>query len=106
MDHNQNHSSLKDGKRFLKLRFILVKVNSSNSPSEFVDPKFYPPKYDTYEIEYFHGYNRGDAKFLNVVPGEYILKIKPEKVDQSTRFIVNYACNSPLNMQLIKPSKK
>lgn len=74
---NMNNSSLKDGKRFLKLKFILVKVNNSNSPSEFTDPKFYPPKYDTYEIEYFHGYNRGDAKFLNVVPGTYILKIKP-----------------------------
>lgn len=41
---------MKEAKRYLKLRFILVKVNSSSSPSSETDPKFNPPKYDAYEI--------------------------------------------------------
>jgi hypothetical protein len=39
-----------DGKRYLKLRFILVKENNQNSPTTFNDPKYFPPKFDTYEI--------------------------------------------------------
>ncbi len=95
-----------DGLRYLKLRFILVKENSQNSPTTFDDPKYFPPRYDTYEIEYFHGYNRGDAKFLNVVRGSYILKIKPESVNRKSFFVVNYASNSLITMKEFFPDKK
>lgn len=58
-----------------------------------------------YEIEYLHGYNRGDARFENIVPGTYYLRIKPEKVDRATKFVVNYASNSRFSMQEVNLSK-
>lgn len=40
------------------------------------EPEYNAPKYDVYEIEYLHGYNRGDARFENIVAGTYYLRIK------------------------------
>lgn len=61
----------------MKVRFALVKENDQNSPSTFTEPEYLPPLYDTYEIENLQGYNKGDARFLKVVKGNYVLKIKP-----------------------------
>lgn len=68
---------MSDGLRYLKIKYLLVKVNNTFSPSTFSEPDYQPLPYDTYEIEYSQGYNRGDARFLSTVRGTYILKIKP-----------------------------
>ena len=67
--------------------------------------KWNPPKYELYEIEYLQGYNRGDARFENIIPGRYILKIKTESINRPSKFVVNYACNSKVVMHEIYPSK-
>lgn len=67
-------------------------------PSIYAEPEYEPPHYDTYEIEYYHGYNHGDAKFLNLVKGTYILKIKPEPYNKTTKFVINYATNLSIKM--------
>jgi hypothetical protein len=46
-----------------------------------MDPDYTTPRYDVYDIEYLHGYNRGDARFLNIAPGDYYLRIKVEKYE-------------------------
>lgn len=92
--------------RYLRCRFILVKENNAGSPSIFSEPDYNPPAYDTYEIEYLKGYNRGDARFLNVVKGTYILKIKPEQTNRVSHFVVNYASDSYIEMKEYFPEKK
>jgi hypothetical protein len=47
----------------MKVKFILVKDAKTGKGSIFNDPDYNDPEYDTYEIEYLHGYNRGDARF-------------------------------------------
>lgn len=92
--------------RFLKCRYILVKENDATSPTTFSELNYKPPHFDTYEIENYHGYNNGDAKFLNLVKGHYILKIKPEAYGKTSQFVVNYASNLPIRMSEYFPDKK
>lgn len=44
--------------------------------------KFGNLKYDCYEVDYKKGYNRGDAHFIKIIPGKYILRIKSETVNK------------------------
>jgi hypothetical protein len=39
-----------DGKRYLKVKFILVKDNSTGGGSTRSDPEYNTPQYDVYEI--------------------------------------------------------
>lgn len=105
VEYGENYG-YNDGLRFLKCKYILVKENDGSSPSLNNEPNYAPPHYDTYEIEYYHGYNRGDAKFLNLAKGHYILKIKPEAHSKTTYFVVNYASNLPIKMTEYFPDKK
>ena len=79
--------------------------NTGQGPMD-VSPDYNAPLYDVYEIEYLHGYNRGDARFENIVPGTYYLRIKVETVDRPTRFVVNYASNSRFSMEEVNLEKK
>lgn len=60
--YTNSTSNLSDGKRYLKVKFILVKDNSVQG-SHQIEPDYNAPPYDVYEIEYLQGYNRGDARF-------------------------------------------
>ncbi len=71
-----SYGGTSDGSRYLKVKFVLVKDNSTGRGSVMAEPEYNPPKYDVYEIEYLHGYNRGDARFENIVTGTYYLRIK------------------------------
>lgn len=62
-NENRNFGRVDDGKRFLKVKFILVKDNSTGRGSIQTVQDYNAPRYDVYEIEYLHGYNRGDARF-------------------------------------------
>lgn len=84
-----------------------MKDNSTGSSSTRLDPDYNPPQYDVYEIEYLHGYNRGDARFENIVPGIYYLRIKTEKYpDGESKFVVNYSSNSRITMEEVNLSKQ
>ncbi len=84
-----------------------MKDNSTGAGSIRIDPVYNPPQYDVYEIEYLHGYNRGDARFENIVPGTYYLRIKPEKYpDGESKFVVNYSSNSQITMEEVNLSKQ
>lgn len=57
----------------------MVKDNSvsDTTPEQLAYEKDYNRlHYETYEIEYLKGYNNGDAHFLKVVKGKYILRLK------------------------------
>lgn len=95
-----------DGKRFLKVKFILVKDNSTGRGSTRSDPEYNAPQYDVYQIEYLHGYNRGDARFQNIMAGTYYLRIKTQKVDKSVNFVVNYSSNNKVTMQQVQLTKQ
>jgi hypothetical protein len=103
---NNSFGRVDDGKRYLKVKFILVKDNTTGRGSTQVEPEYNAPRYDVYEIEYLHGYNRGDARFENIVPGVYYLRIKTEKVDRPSRFVVNYSCNSKVVMEEVNLTKQ
>ena len=65
--------------RYLRCKYILMKDNSSaqNMKNQLnFDNDYNPLEYETYEIEYLKGYNAGDAHFLAVEAGRYILRIK------------------------------
>lgn len=104
-EENRNQG-IQDGLRFLKVRFILVKENDERSPSTMSEPDYLPPLFDTYEIEHLQGYNRGDARFLKVVRGNYVLKIKPEPTNKISNFVINYASDSAINIQEYFPEKR
>ena len=89
-----------DHQRYLKVKFLLAKELGANEETKEDTWKDYKkPKYELYDIEYLKGYNRGDAKFINIVPGRYIFKIKTEAVDKPSNFIINYCCNSNVEMK-------
>jgi hypothetical protein len=96
-----------DGNRYLKVKYILVKDNETGQGriSYKSSPEYATPRYDIYDIEYLHGYNRGDARFEEIVPGDYYFRIKVEKHDSPIRFVINYACNSKIEMTEVKPTK-
>ena len=65
------------GKRYLKVKFMLAKEIDSHEEARGDNWKdFDPPQWEAYEVEYFHGYNRGDARFVDIAPGRYVLRIK------------------------------
>jgi hypothetical protein len=49
----------------MKVKFILVRDTQTGSKDAIrnLDPEYNSPRFDVYEIEYLHGYNRGDARF-------------------------------------------
>ena len=88
-----------DGRRYLKVKFILVRDTTTGVSSTKTEAGYNAPRYDVYEIDYLHGYNRGDARFENIVPGTYYLRIKTEKIDRPSQFVVNYASNNKIIME-------
>ena len=58
-----------------------------------------PLDYDCYEIEYQKGYNKGEAHFLNLEKGWYLLRIKPERSEVVTRFVFNYTTSRPIQVR-------
>ena len=73
---------------------MLVKENNSSggtTPQQVSYEKEYNRlNYETYEIEYLKGYNNGDAHFLNVVKGKYILRFKSEVIPRESHYVINY----------------
>lgn len=47
---NKSFGMVDDGKRYLKVKFILVKDNSTGGGSTRSDPEYNTPQYDVYEI--------------------------------------------------------
>ena len=58
--------------------------------------------YDCYEIEFQKGYNKGEAHFLNLEKGWYILRIKPEIADIPTHYVFNYTTSKPIRVHEIE----
>lgn len=59
-------------------------------------------------MEYLHGYNRGDARFVELIPGRYILKIKPEhqKLQPISSFVLHYSSNVRFDLKEVSLQKK
>ena len=71
------------------------------------EQKYAIPKYSVYEIDYTKGYNKGDAYFVNIEPGRYILKLKSERTSEDpASYVVNYCSNSNIKMREVILSKK
>lgn len=93
--------------RYLKVKFLLAKELEFNETTQDKNwAEYNPPKYELYEVEYLHGYNRGDARFEDIVPGHYILRIKPETTHTTSTFVVNYASNNFVEMREADLSKR
>ena len=58
-----------------------------------------PLDYDCYEIEFQKGYNKGEAHFLNLEKGWYLLRIKPERSDTVTKYVFNYTTSRPIQVR-------
>ena len=52
-----------------------IHINNSNIYTSNAN-KYKQPRFTVYEIDYSHGYNKGDAHFLNLERGKYYLRIK------------------------------
>lgn len=102
-------SSIGSNERFLKNKYMLVYDNFSSKRNyqyeKEEDRQYAVPRYSIYEIEYARGYNRGDAAFVNIIPGRYILKIKSEKWNKAASYAVNYSSNSNFLMKEVTMSK-
>ena len=101
---------LGDDTRFSKIKYLLAYDNNSNDTLyEYPHPedrKFEIPRYTAYEVEYSHGYNNGDAHFENIIPGNYILKIKAEPNEYDTQLCLNYCSDSNLVMEEVTLPKE
>lgn len=56
----KQENAFNDSRRYLRCHFILVKLKNKDEQKY---EEYHPLKYYTYEIEYFKGYNKGDARF-------------------------------------------
>ena len=57
------------------------------------------PEFDVYEVEYLHGYNRGDARFEHIIPGRYYFRLKPETTSQvDGTFVLSWASNNNVHV--------
>lgn len=56
-------------------------------------------KYECYEIEFQKGYNRGDAHFLELEKGYYIIRLKTETSTMQTRYVLNFTTNKPITIR-------
>ena len=85
------------------MKFMLcLDNNTAQNPNQgrsSEDQQFDLPRYSAYEIDYSRGYNKGDANFVNIVPGRYILKIKIEKNGMNSNYVINYASNNNFQMK-------
>ena len=83
--------------RYLKAKYALIKDNDKgqidNKRENEKEQEFPETRYETYEIEYFNGYNKGEAHFVNMVEGRYIFKIKSQKYNKSAKYILTYCSN-------------
>ncbi len=107
--HEKEHGS-KGSKieRYLSNKYILVKDNSCSdtTPQQVNYEKEYNRlNYETYEIEYLKGYNNGDAHFLKVVKGKYILRFKSEVIDRESHYVINYCSKSDIIFRENPPTK-
>jgi hypothetical protein len=57
------------------------------------------PRFTVYEIEYFKGYNKGDAHFLSLEKGRYILRLKSELVNKPAKYSVNWVSSSRVQIE-------
>ncbi len=86
----------------------MVKDNNSSdtTPQQLAYEKEYNRlHYETYEIEYLKGYNNGDAHFLKVVKGKYILRLKSEVIPREAHYVINYCSKNDITFKEFIPSK-
>lgn len=116
-------SSLNAGTRFLKTKYMLVKDNQvGKHGSEFLQPshshqpgvqssminsninsssanEYRQPRFTLYEIEYLKGYNKGEAHFLNLTKGRYILRLKSEFASKPAKYSINWVSSSRIDIK-------
>lgn len=81
----------------MKSKYILIKDNKdllNKIPNDEVRTR-----YETYEIEYLKGYNRGDAHFVSMSKGNYILRLKSETINKDAKYVINY-CSDDCNINI------
>jgi hypothetical protein len=57
------------------------------------------PRFSVYEIEYLKGYNKGDAHFISLEKGRYILRLKSELVSKPAKYSVNWVSSSRVHIK-------
>lgn len=62
------------------------KIDSNN---EYVQPRF-----SLYEIEYLKGYNKGEAHFLYLPKGRYILRFKSELASSHVQYSISWVSST------------
>jgi hypothetical protein len=100
------------GSRYLRNKYILVRDNQNGNESEsimasqinksIINSNIYTsnaseyklPRFTVYEIEYLKGYNKGDAHFLHLPRGRYILRFKSELVDKDAKYAISWISSS------------
>lgn len=72
----------------------------SESNKEYVEPRF-----KVYEIEYLTGYNKGEAHFLNIPKGRYILRFKSELTNSPAKYSIDWVASHRLDIKEAALSK-
>lgn len=66
----------------------------SESNKDYVEPRF-----KVYEIEYLTGYNKGEAHFLNIPKGRYILRFKSELTNSPAKYFIDWVASHRLDIR-------
>ncbi len=67
------------------------------------------PRFSTYETQYMKGNSSGDAHFVRLDPGRYILRFKSENIDKQAKYVLNWICSKKIEFlpaKLSDPQKK
>lgn len=73
---------------------ILNSNLSASGSKDYIEPRF-----KVYEIEYLTGYNKGEAHFLNIPRGRYILRFKSELTNSPAKYAIDWVASHRLNIR-------
>lgn len=61
--------------------------------------EYHEPRFTVYQIDYSQGYNKGDAHFLNLERGKYILRIKSQTSNHPAKYSINWVSSSKIKLE-------
>ena len=79
----------------------VINLNRPNENSNIYTSnanEYKQPRFTVYQIEYSKGYNKGDAHFLNLERGRYILRIKSQTSKHNANYSINWVSSSKIDI--------
>lgn len=74
-------------------------INLSGSAISESNKDYVEPRFKVYEIEYLTGYNKGEAHFLTIPKGRYILRFKSELTNSPAKYAIDWISSHRLDIK-------